>query len=50
MRYDAAGNLTVFVILDDGNTLSIPASMPPAERDDLITAFKADQQALANAS
>lgn len=46
LHYDAAGNLTVSVVPDNGNTLSIPAGTPPVERDDRINAFKAEQQAL----
>lgn len=47
-HYDALGNLTVTVVPDNGNSLYVPASTPPAERDALVAAFRAEQEALAN--
>lgn len=47
-HYDGAGNLTVSVVPDNGNSLYVPASTPPAVRDELVAAFKAEQQALLN--
>ncbi len=49
LHYDAAGNITASVVPDNGNSLKIPATTQPRERDDLIHAFKADQLALAQA-
>lgn len=48
LQYDGDGNITVSVIPDNGNTLFVPAGLPPLERDNRINAFKAEQQALAN--
>lgn len=47
LHYDALGNITVSVVPDNGNTLFVPAGTPPVDRDDLINAFRAEQQALA---
>lgn len=46
LHYDASGNITASVVPDNGNFLKIPAATQPAERDDLVNAFKANQLAL----
>lgn len=49
--YTAAdGTITVSVVPDNGNVLTIPSGTPPIERDNRINAFKAEQQALADAA
>lgn len=50
LHYDAAGNLMVSVVPDNGNTLSVPAGTLPVDRDNRIKAFRAEEQERANAS
>lgn len=47
--YTAAdGTITVTLVPDNDNSLTVPAGTPPLERDNLINTFKAEQQALAD--
>lgn len=52
IHYDQQGNATVSVAYPEGitATLVVPHDVPPIERDNRINAFKAEQQALLNAS
>ncbi|WP_427928613.1 hypothetical protein [Agrobacterium cavarae] len=52
LHYDAQGNITVSVVYPEGNTntLYVPYDVPPIDRDNRINAFRAEQQALLDAS